>query len=861
MSSVFEDLAAENQTSSTQPTSSFKVNQLKDQIVAKAQGLPEYTNLPPQARGILNEALAGGATKLGGNFVNDLDTVAAGVLNKVPLDAIGINNPMDLVNGNLSVGGLKNVLSGDLDIGNLAGKFKGLLTNEVINEFNNKLPPALRGKIDINQLANALTGGISSGIDLGLDKNLGQFSVNTLAGKIPDLPTVPRLGNLPSGFPSLPKFDLAALKSKVDALKDRPSLASIAKDFDSSIRKDAISRAQNFDVKSVDNSTKLRTKTQGFIDPTATLPNKEYQGRSETNKLATNDVAGTIVQTKDSERYLGNKLPDGDSFDQPIIPYNAEYPFNKVIQTESGHIIEMDDTPGSERLHIYHKNGTFIELDQSGSVVAKTKGNQYRFVDKNDHLSVGGQARISISGDMKVYCAANVTMEVDGDVNLKCFNDITAQASGKIDLAAIEEINIHSANINIEAEDYINQKAGGNIYIGAVNSINNDCTNGNIFVSAKDSIHNKCNSSMFLHTLKDMHINADENFNLLASNDMSVIATNNLMSSATIINNESTDIFNHAITIKDEATNINSNAKTVMNLYVQSGSLNAKASSIELNNPSPVIPTGAIAPDINLASIGTYAHIVNKANIGLLDSRKSVVTSDVKNPTYTNYKDKFGIDTEDSEDEKDSEEFLKQAKLAGISDGSEDDEPVEFDSSSPSSDNSTIILPDDSIKLETYLPDNFNLSDNFTLAQLSSRALAGHHKLRSQLDLKYGEIAFNLSACALNICETVLDLFPDAVVTSGFRKPNKNNRNLTSDHLRGKAVDFQFTKASREDYYDIAIKLSENLNYDKLLLEYQDPGDSKRPWIHVSFDVDKQRKILLTYNNHKRFSDGLSKLA
>ena len=842
MSSLYEDMAAENQTSSTQPTSSFKVNQLKDQIVAKAQGLPEYTNLPPQARGILNEALAGGATKLGANFVNDLDTVAAGVLNKVPFDAIGINNPMDLVEGNLSADDLKNALSGDLDIGNLAGKFKGLLTNEVINEFNNKLPPALRGRIDINQLANALTGGISSGIDLGLDKNLGQFSVNTLAGKIPNLPTAPRLGNLPSGFPSLPQFDAAALKAKVDALKDRPSLKSIGKDFDNSIRNDAIARAQNFDVKSVDNSTKLRTKTQGFIDPTATLPNKEYQGRSETNKLATNDVAGTIVQIKDSERYLGNKLPDGDSFDQPIIPYNAEYPFNKVIQTESGHIIEMDDTPGSERLHIYHKNGTFIEIDETGSIVEKTKGSQYRFVDKNDHLSVGGQARISISGDMKVYCAANVNMEVDGDVNLKCFNDITAQAAGKIDLAAKEEINLHSANINIEAVHVIHQK-----------------TDGNLFVSAKDSIHNKCNSAMFLHTEADMHINADKNFNLLASNDMSVIATRNLMSSAATIHTSSTNLFADAQIIKNEATqNFNVNAVEALNLYVQSGDINQKATNIQMNNPSPVIPTEFTSPQINIASVGSFAQ---KANIGLLDSRKSVVISDIQNPTYTNYKDKFGIDTEDSEDDKDSEEFLLQAKLAGISDGSEENEPVSFESSSPTSDNSTIILPDDSLKLETYLPDNFNLSDNFTLAQLSSRALAGRHKLRSQLDLKYGEIAFNLSACALNICETVLDLFPDAVVTSGFRRPNKNNRNLTSDHLRGKAVDFQFTKASREDYYDIAIKLSENLNYDKLLLEYQNIGDSKRPWIHVSFDVDRQRKILLTYNNHKRFSDGLSKLA
>ena len=113
MSSIYEDMAAENRSSSSQPTSSFKANQLKDQIVAKAQGLPEYTNLPPQARTILNEALVTGATQLGSNFVNDLGTTAAGVLNKVPLDLVGVNNPMDLVNGNLNPDQLANNLSLD----------------------------------------------------------------------------------------------------------------------------------------------------------------------------------------------------------------------------------------------------------------------------------------------------------------------------------------------------------------------------------------------------------------------------------------------------------------------------------------------------------------------------------------------------------------------------------------------------------------------------------------------------------------------------------------------------------------------------------------------------------------------------
>ena len=466
---------------------------------------------------------------------------------------------------------------------------------------------------------------------------------------------------------------------------------------------------------------------------------------------------------------------------------------------------------------------------------------QYRFVDKNDHLSVGGQARISISGEMKVYCAANVNMEVDGDVNLKCFNDITAQAAGRIDLAAKEEINIHSANINIEAEDYINQKAGGNIYVGAVNSINNDCTNGNIFISAKDSIHNKCNSSMFLHTLKDMHINADENFNLLASKDMSVIATDNITSSATNL---------HGV-----ATTINSNTTTSLNLHVSSGDINQKATNIQMNNPSPVLPVGIVP---NIASIGRYANVANKSNIGLLDSRKSVIVSTMLNPVYSNYLDNLGYETEDTEDENDSSNYVNLNKLSGTTDGSEEDEPNVFETSSPSSDNSVVIFPNDDLKNQTYIPDNFNLSDNFTLGQLSSRAIVTKNKLKSQVNLSYGQIAFNLCGVALNVCEQVIDLFPNAMVTSGFR--HAKGINLTSDHLKGLAVDFQFKNTNKSEYFNIAKKLAENLNYDKLLLEYKDTG-TKLPWIHISFDVNLQRRILLTYNNHRKHSAGLSKLA
>lgn len=58
----------------------------------------------------------------------------------------------------------------------------------------------------------------------------------------------------------------------------------------------------------------------------------------------------------------------------PGDPYAAVYPNNKVTQTTSGHVIEIDDTPDAERIHIRHKSGSFIEFHPDGSIVIKGNG-------------------------------------------------------------------------------------------------------------------------------------------------------------------------------------------------------------------------------------------------------------------------------------------------------------------------------------------------------------------------------------------------------------------------------------------------------------------------------------------------------
>ena len=58
----------------------------------------------------------------------------------------------------------------------------------------------------------------------------------------------------------------------------------------------------------------------------------------------------------------------------PGDPYGAVYPNNKVTQTTSGHVIEIDDTPDAARIHIRHKSGSFIEFHPDGQIVIKGNG-------------------------------------------------------------------------------------------------------------------------------------------------------------------------------------------------------------------------------------------------------------------------------------------------------------------------------------------------------------------------------------------------------------------------------------------------------------------------------------------------------
>ena len=126
------------------------------------------------------------------------------------------------------------------------------------------------------------------------------------------------------------------------------------------------------------------------------------------NKINENDENKHDVSKLAREINSISKKPFGI---EPASAYKSKYPYNKTFTTESGHAIELDDTPGAERIHVYHKSGTYVEIDPTGRMVTKVMGDDYEVVVKNKNVLVAGNVKVQVNGnvDIKVNGSYNVT--------------------------------------------------------------------------------------------------------------------------------------------------------------------------------------------------------------------------------------------------------------------------------------------------------------------------------------------------------------------------------------------------------------------------------------------------------------------
>lgn len=130
----------------------------------------------------------------------------------------------------------------------------------------------------------------------------------------------------------------------------------------------------------------------------------EPNAQSETPGRARGEV-GSFPKGSDS-----CVTASGETKTEPADPFAAVYPKNRVIQTAAGHLIEIDDSPGAERIHVWAKGGSFFEFHPDGKVVMKSAGDRYVYVTGNDVLHATGKIDLVADSDVGVK-GANVKLK------------------------------------------------------------------------------------------------------------------------------------------------------------------------------------------------------------------------------------------------------------------------------------------------------------------------------------------------------------------------------------------------------------------------------------------------------------------
>lgn len=154
-------------------------------------------------------------------------------------------------------------------------------------------------------------------------------------------------------------------------------------------------------------------------------------------------VSDTIAPNKKT----GVPTASGGSWDEPDYNPTPKYPENHVIKTKY-HLIEMDDTDGNSRVHIYHRSGSREEILDNGDRVTHSK-NTTEVVEGDSKTLVDGKYILTVTSDGEILINGNLVLKVDGDVDIEAGGDAKIKSGGNTDVEAGGDLTCTASNVNI----------------------------------------------------------------------------------------------------------------------------------------------------------------------------------------------------------------------------------------------------------------------------------------------------------------------------------------------------------------------------------------------------------------------------
>lgn len=222
--------------------------------------------------------------------------------------------------------------------------------------------------------------------------------------------------------------------------------------------------------------------TEGFSDPDQVYPLADTLKKPDTPQPARKDFAeSSVYKSKDKTKNDTSTVATANSSTtwqlKPVSENIApSYPKNHVYQSESGHVIEFDDTPTKERISIFHKSGTYDEVTSEGDKTVVIQGDCYEVVIQDKNVYIKGDLNLTVDGNMKTKVNGNYDLQVTGNVTevIGGNNSVNITGTESYTVGGAQTISIGGAQTLTVGGDQEMTITGDQDITAAVTNINND---------------------------------------------------------------------------------------------------------------------------------------------------------------------------------------------------------------------------------------------------------------------------------------------------------------------------------------------------------------------------------------------------
>lgn len=629
----------------------------------------------------------------------------------------------------------------------------------------------------------------------------------------------------------------------------------------------------NSDVEEQTSSTstpepKHATKT-AFQDISASLPFSNYWGESDLNKRSRGrvDVPRKFSSARNAKKLTTETSPSQSTVTEPETASESVYPHNKVIETTQGHILELDDTPGHERIRVFHKTGSQIEMRPDGSIRYRSMKNSYHLTAGNEETIIRGNCNIIIEASANLRVKGDMTMQVDGDYNLLVHGDMSHEVAGNL------ETRVHGDN---------SERTTGFKLLE---------TRGNVeFRHLGDSFLEKTFGTHTSNVGGNISITTESDFELIGDGDLSAEFEGGFfqIKGTTSYFAADTGYFDTEIhTETGYATTWEGDLEGTATKAIYATTAGSAPTGVS-NPTTPDPTTPESSPNSNLSAI----NITDSSDELIKDLDRSVVNGGYNKRRLNCYEvyrharnTTLRRDQEWLQDQINTEAIAMSINTSSPPSASRSISSISStttgvrgvshlsDGSSrtftiPTNKKLKITEPNSAFQISGALSSSTRITPSFVLAQLLGSDSEASFLDSSELLVSQETAVTNLQLLAYNVLEPLLDKFgSNWTVSESLYVPLPNEKldpsSINLPFAKGLGVGIQLPDLPQSAYFDYASWCLNNLIFDKLVLSYidYDPNETNEPTLLITISKGNNSKSFSTEFNHQVVGSGLQDLS